>query len=62
MRQRRVRWQIRKFRLNPEFPYDVGAMIVPEQRLLAVLAVAHHKRRPGYWVSRAVHEKLRGGL
>ncbi len=54
VRQRRVRWPIRKFRMNPDFPYDVGAMIVEEQSLLLVLAVAHHKRRPGYWIGRAV--------
>ena len=53
VQQRRVQWQVRKFRLNPEFPYDVCAMIVPEQQLLVVLAIAHHKRRPEYWISRA---------
>lgn len=53
VRQTRVSWPIYKYRVNPEFPYDLGAMIVEEQGLLLVLAVAHHKRRPGYWIGRA---------
>jgi plasmid stabilization system protein ParE len=55
--QNRVRRQIRLFRLNPEFPYDVVATVIEEQDLLLVLAVAHHKREPGYWIGRTVLAK-----
>ena len=32
------------------FPYRV--LFVPGERYLYVLAIAHHKRRPGYWIGR----------
>jgi toxin ParE1/3/4 len=36
--------------LLPRFPYALVFLVRPEE--LRVLAVAHAKRRPGYWLSR----------
>jgi toxin ParE1/3/4 len=35
-----------------QFPYDLITTVAREQ--LVVVAVAHHKRRPGYWRKRLV--------
>ena len=39
----------RRFRLR-RFPYSVIYLILPNH--LYVIAVAHHKQRPGYWRTR----------
>ena len=39
----------RRFRLR-RFPYSVIYAIVPDQ--ITIVAVAHHKQRPGYWRDR----------
>jgi toxin ParE1/3/4 len=39
----------RRFLLR-RFPYSVIYQILPEE--LRVIAVAHHRRRPGYWARR----------
>ena len=49
---RRIKRQVRLYRLNPDFPYDVVATAIEEDGLLLVVALAHQKRRPRYWVSR----------
>ena len=46
---RRVKRTIRKYQVT-KFPYDVVATVQDEE--LVVLAVSHHKRRPGYWIRR----------
>lgn len=46
------KWPVRRFRLNPAYPYDVVAMVVEDQDLLFVLAIAHHSRDPSYWLDR----------
>ena len=50
--QRRVRREIRLFRLNPDFPYDIVVTTIEEEDLLLVIAIAHHSRKPKYWASR----------
>ena len=55
--QKRVRRDIRLFRLNPDFPYDIVATTIDEKDLLLVLAVAHQSRRPKYWISRLSEAK-----
>lgn len=55
--QRRVRRQIRLFRLNPEFRHDIVATVIEEEDLLLVVAVAHHARKPNYWISRLAQVK-----
>jgi hypothetical protein len=47
-----VRRQIRLFRLNPDFPYDIVATTIEEESLLLVIAIAHHSRKPKYWIAR----------
>jgi hypothetical protein len=47
----RVRRQVRLFRLNPDFPYDLVTTVIDEEGLLLVAAVAHHSRKPRYWIS-----------
>jgi len=42
-------FDVRRFPLN-RFPYEVITAMVGEQR--AVIAIAHMKRRPGYWRER----------
>jgi toxin ParE1/3/4 len=37
----------------PRFPYTVLYSI--EEGVIFVLAISHHKRRPGYWRSRSAH-------
>jgi hypothetical protein len=32
------------------FPYDIVAIELPEE--VVVIAVAHHSRKPGYWLGR----------
>lgn len=49
---RRVKRRVRLYRLNPDFPYNVVATAIEEEGLLLIVAVAHHKRRPMYWVPR----------
>jgi toxin ParE1/3/4 len=39
----------RRFPL-PRFPYDVVYLIKPDETV--ILAVAHHRRHPEYWVDR----------
>lgn len=46
-----VRSFIRRLIL-PRFPYSLLYRIV-DDNLIRVLAVAHHKRKPQYWVDRA---------
>lgn len=36
------------------FPYSLAWLIEPDQ--VVVLAVAHARRRPGYWVDRLTHD------
>jgi toxin ParE1/3/4 len=45
----KVRGAIRRLTL-PKFPYSLLYRVLGEQ--LRVLAVAHHKRKPQYWVDR----------
>jgi toxin ParE1/3/4 len=45
----KVRGSIRRLTL-PKFPYSLLYRLVEEQ--IRVLAVAHHKRKPQYWVDR----------
>jgi len=33
------------------FPYDIVAIELPEEAI--VIAVAHHSRKPGYWLGRS---------
>lgn len=33
------------------FPYDIVAIQLPEETV--VIAVAHHSRKPGYWLGRS---------
>jgi hypothetical protein len=33
------------------FPYDIVAIELPEETV--VIAVAHHSRKPGYWLGRS---------
>jgi mRNA-degrading endonuclease RelE of RelBE toxin-antitoxin system len=42
----------RKFRLRT-FEYNV--VYVLDDQEIVIIAVAHHKRRPGYWRSRLTH-------
>jgi toxin ParE1/3/4 len=44
-----VRGSIRRLTL-PKFPYSLLYRVMEEQ--IRVLAVAHHKRKPQYWVDR----------
>lgn len=37
-------------RVLRQFPYSIFYLV--EQNEVVVIAVAHHKRRPGYWLSR----------
>ena len=39
-------------RVLRRFPYSI--VYVVEQSEIVIVAVAHHKRRPGYWLSRLV--------
>ena len=32
------------------FPYDIVAIELPEE--IVIIAVAHHSRKPGYWLGR----------
>lgn len=50
----RLTREIRHYRLNPEYPYDVIAAVV-EGDVLFVFAVAHQSREPGYWRERLKH-------
>ena len=54
---RRIRRQVRLFRLNPEFRYDLVAALIEEDDLLLIVAVAHHSRSPKYWLSRLAEVK-----
>ncbi len=45
----KVRGSIRRLTL-PKFPYSLLYRVLEEQ--IRVLAVAHHKRKPQYWVDR----------
>lgn len=40
------KWPFRKF------PYNVIYVVEPEE--IVIVAVAHHRRRPGYWLSRLI--------
>lgn len=51
IRDSRLTRQVRYYRLNPAFPYDVIASVVNEDELL-VVALAHQKREPVYWLER----------
>ena len=37
--------------LLERFPYDIVAIELPEEAI--VIAVAHHSRKPGYWLGRS---------
>lgn len=41
---------VRRF-LLPRFPFAIGYIV--EGDAITVLAIAHHRRRPGYWMRRA---------
>ena len=41
--------------LLPRFPFALPYLIQPDR--IVVLAVAHEKRRPGYWLARAKRPK-----
>lgn len=45
----KVRGSIRRLTL-PKFPYSLLYRLLEEQ--ICILAVAHHKRKPQYWVDR----------
>lgn len=42
--------EVRRYLLNPAYPYHVVATVVGD--VLLVLAIAHQKRDPTYWVDR----------
>lgn len=46
--------------LLPKFPYAIIYTIEPDH--IRILAVAHTKRKPGYWLSRPDGEEARGEL
>lgn len=46
----RGRADVRARSLAPRFPYSILYRVTPST--LFILAVAHHKRRPEYWLSR----------
>jgi plasmid stabilization system protein ParE len=54
---RRLTREVRYYRLNPEFPYNIVAAVV-EIDVLFVFAVVHQRRRPGYWLGRTKDEGL----
>ena len=47
----RSRYTIRRF-VMLRFPFAIGYLITPTE--IIVLAVAHARRKPGYWLSRTV--------
>lgn len=51
VRDPRLTREVRFYRMNPAFPYDVVASVV-EGDVLFVFAVAYQGREPGYWVAR----------
>ena len=48
----RLTRRVRKFRLR-KFPYNVIYVVAGDE--IVIVAVAHHKRRPGYWRARVSH-------
>ena len=46
----RLRRTVRRFQVHDPFPYDLVAAVMGDE--LVVVAVAHHKRRPTYWIRR----------
>jgi toxin ParE1/3/4 len=36
----------------PKFPYSLMYRPLGKEQGIRILAVAHHKRRPGYWIGR----------
>ena len=47
----RISHGTRRFVLN-DFPYTLIYRVVTGTGTVVILAVAHHSRRPGYWVGR----------
>jgi toxin ParE1/3/4 len=45
----RLRGSVRRY-VVPRFPFSVVYQVQPE--VIYVVAVAHHRRRPGFWTSR----------
>jgi toxin ParE1/3/4 len=41
---------VSRFQLDAPFPYDIVATVLHSE--LFVIAVAHHKREPAYWIAR----------
>jgi hypothetical protein len=52
----RLRRTVRRFQVHEPFPYDLIAAVVDVD--LVVIAVAHHKRRPTYWIKRIAGRSL----
>ena len=46
----RRRRDVRRYQFERPFPYDLIGTVMGAE--LVVLAVAHHKREPRYWISR----------
>ena len=46
---KRLSEHVRKFPLR-KFKYNI--IYIAEEEVILIVAVAHHKRRPGYWVAR----------
>jgi toxin ParE1/3/4 len=46
----KLRRSVRRFQADSPFPFDVVATVLRDE--LIVIAVAHHKRKPGYWFRR----------
>jgi hypothetical protein len=46
----RLRRTIRRFQVHEPFPYELVATVLDAE--LVIIAVAHHKRRPTYWIRR----------
>lgn len=39
-------------RVLRRFPYSLFYVVSPEREQIVIVAVAHHSRSPGYWLSR----------
>jgi len=42
-------------RVLRRFPYSIVFLLEPAE--IVIVAVAHHKRRPGYWIGRVSHRR-----
>jgi plasmid stabilization system protein ParE len=52
----RLRRTVRRFQVYQPFPYDLVATVIDAE--LVVIAIAHHKRRPTYWIKRIAGRTL----